>query len=174
MFDDDSRWGGGARDRHDDPRDVESRDREPVDPRDACSRTTSIYPAPMNASVSMIGIANTVCASRRRARYHSVPKSRGSTRTLSEWLNAVVEFARDPVYVTTVPGVGKANGGKAGWARCRPWCGRGGACLSQRRDRGPSMNTDLASTEHVPDKSYPVASQPSTIRRSARPSPTRV
>jgi len=33
MFDDDSRW-GDARDRHDDPRDIESRDREPVDPRD--------------------------------------------------------------------------------------------------------------------------------------------
>jgi hypothetical protein len=33
MFDDDSRW-GDSRDRHDDPRDVESRDREPVDPRD--------------------------------------------------------------------------------------------------------------------------------------------
>ena len=33
MFDDDSRW-GDSRDRHDDPRDIESRDREPVDPRD--------------------------------------------------------------------------------------------------------------------------------------------
>ena len=33
MFDDDSRW-VDARDRHDDARDIESRDREPVDPRD--------------------------------------------------------------------------------------------------------------------------------------------